>query len=298
MRAIVVAHTRPLISPYPLAAGAFIEVEKPGHASLLGSQTVITTRHEINKSAVAQILKLLTYLRLDVQVAGIEIAEMPFESIDLVEREVALPKRFHTFHDVEQPAARFRRFVPEKKGSLPFCKDKLLGANEAVVHDMNLAGFRDAAEQDIRPDPARAPRGGGERPSFLDDFADEKMFRHNEQINDRERLEVVIHQEQVWVVAGSQTLAFRLKCTVDNPRSEFAFLAFEFDLLLAGGAEEIGEGTVVGERRNVGLAAMRAVRPHLHPSFAPHPRALRAAGVRGLRFLETQFHNASVTKRS
>ena len=123
------------------------------------------------------------------------------------------------------------------------------------------------------------------------------MFRHNEQINDRKRLEVVVHQEQIWVVAGSQTFAFRLERAVHYPRSEFAFLAFEFELLIAGGAEEIRERTVVGERRNVRLAAMRAISPRLHPSFAPHPRALRAAGVRGLRFLETQFHNASVAKR-
>src|SRR5450756_1132893 len=43
---------------------------------LLGSQAIMTTRHEIDKSTIAQILKLLTNLRLDVLVAGIEIAEM------------------------------------------------------------------------------------------------------------------------------------------------------------------------------------------------------------------------------
>src|SRR5258706_14845054 len=106
---------------------------------------------------------------------------------------------------------------------------------------MNLAGLRDAAEQDIRPDPACAPRGDGERLSFLDYLADEKVLRHNEQIDDRERLEVVVHQKQIWVVAGSQSLAFRLECAVDNPRSEFAFLALEFELLVAGGAKEICE---------------------------------------------------------
>jgi len=74
----------------------------------LRSQAIITTRHEIDKSAVAQILKLLTYLGLDVLVAGIEIAKMPLECVDLVKREVALPQRLHAFHYVEQPAARFR----------------------------------------------------------------------------------------------------------------------------------------------------------------------------------------------
>src|SRR5437868_2772432 len=84
-------------------------------ASLLGSQTIISARDEINKSAITQILKLLTYLRLDVLVAGIEIAEMPLESVDLVKREVSLAERFHALDDIEQPAPRLRRFISEKK---------------------------------------------------------------------------------------------------------------------------------------------------------------------------------------
>src|SRR5258708_40230620 len=92
-----------------------------------------------DKSAVAQILELLTNLGLYVLVAGVEIAEMPLERVDLIKREVALAERLHAFHDVEQPAARLRRFVPEKERLLPFCEDQFLGANETVLHDMNLA---------------------------------------------------------------------------------------------------------------------------------------------------------------
>src|SRR5258708_24212040 len=114
---------------------------------LLRSQTIITTRHEIDKSAIAQKLKLLAYLGFDVLVAGIKIAKLPLERVDLVEREVAFAERLHAFHDVEQPATRLRRFTSEEKRLLPFRKAELLGANEAVLHDMNLAGFRDAAEQ-------------------------------------------------------------------------------------------------------------------------------------------------------
>jgi hypothetical protein len=77
MRACVVAHAGPFIGPSASAASAFVEIQKPGHAGLLGSQTITTTRYEIDKSAVAQILKLLTYLGFDVLIAGIEIAEMP-----------------------------------------------------------------------------------------------------------------------------------------------------------------------------------------------------------------------------
>jgi hypothetical protein len=90
MRACVVAHAGPFIGPSAPAASAFVEIQKPGHASLLGSQAIITTRHEINKSAVAQILKLLTYLGLDVLVAGIEFTEMPFEEA----QQIAVMKAF------------------------------------------------------------------------------------------------------------------------------------------------------------------------------------------------------------
>jgi len=113
-----------------------VEVEKPGHASLLGSQTIIPTRDEINKSAIAQILELLAYLGFDVLVAGIEVAEMPFESVDFVEREVALPERLHAVHDIEQPATRVWRFVSQEQRLLPFGEHQFLGANGSVLHDM------------------------------------------------------------------------------------------------------------------------------------------------------------------
>jgi hypothetical protein len=34
MRAVVVAHAGPFVGPYPLAAGASVDVEKPGHGGL------------------------------------------------------------------------------------------------------------------------------------------------------------------------------------------------------------------------------------------------------------------------
>jgi len=97
--------------------------------------------------------------------------------------------------------------------------------------------------------------------AFLDDLADEKVFRHNEQIDDRERLEIVVQEKQIWIVARSQTLAFRLECAVDNPRSEFAFLTFKLELFIAGGAEEIRQRAIVREGGNLCVAAVRAISP-------------------------------------
>lgn len=67
-------------------------VEKPSHADLLGSQTVISSRNEIDKSPITQKLKLLTYFGPNVLVARIEVAQMLFESVDVFKREVALPE--------------------------------------------------------------------------------------------------------------------------------------------------------------------------------------------------------------
>ena len=44
--------------------------------AVLRSRTVIAARNEINKSLIAQILKLLTYRRLDVLVTGIGADEI------------------------------------------------------------------------------------------------------------------------------------------------------------------------------------------------------------------------------
>jgi hypothetical protein len=94
-------------------------------------------------------LQLLTYLGFDVLVAGIEIAEMPLEGIDLVKREVAFPERLHAFHHVEQPAAGLRRLISEEKRLLPFGKDRFFGANDAALNDVNFAGVGNAIEQDF-----------------------------------------------------------------------------------------------------------------------------------------------------
>jgi len=173
---------------------------------------------------------------------------------------------------------------------LPFGKDGFFRPNDPALHDMNLARLRDAAEQDVRADPARAARRGGEGLSFLDDLADKKVLGHNEQVNDRERLEIVIHEKQVWIIARSQPLTFRLECPVDNPCSEFAFLALEFEFFIAGDAEEIGERAVVRERRNLRVAAVGAIGPGAYPGFGPCASILRAAGIGGLGFFEAEFH--------
>src|SRR5438876_11234560 len=102
MRALVVAHAGPLIGPSAPATIALVEIEKPGHREIpLGSQAILAARDEFNKSAITQVLKLLTYLGFDVLIAGIKVAKIPFESIDLLKGKITLAERLHTFHDVK-----------------------------------------------------------------------------------------------------------------------------------------------------------------------------------------------------
>lgn len=202
-------------------------------------QTIIPARNEFNKPAVTQILKLLPHLRPDVLVAGIEITEVPFESIDLVKGEVSLAKRLHALHHIQQPAARFRGFVSEEKCLLPIGEDEFFRANNAVLDDMYLAGVWNSTKQDVGADPAGPSRSGCQRLSLLDDLPDKEVLRHDEQVHDRKRFEVVVHQEQIRIVADGKAFAFGLERSIDDSRSEPAFLALEFEFLFAGWAKEI-----------------------------------------------------------
>src|ERR1700761_2431124 len=181
------AGTRPAMTKSESFSSSWKEPENARRflSQALRSQTIITSRDEINKSTIAQILELLTYLGFDVLIAGVEIAEMLLERINLFKREVALPKGLNAFHDIEQPAPRFRRFISEEKCFLPFRKDNFLRANDPVLYNMNFTGIRNAADHNIRADPARASRGSSQRFSFLNDLSNKKVLWHDEQVNDR-----------------------------------------------------------------------------------------------------------------
>lgn len=77
----------------------------------------MAARNELNIAPITQILKLLTYLRPDVLVAGIEIAKMALERIDFFQGEITLAERLDALHHVKQPTARFERLASEGKAS-------------------------------------------------------------------------------------------------------------------------------------------------------------------------------------
>ena len=50
-------------------------------------QAIVASTEKFNEASIAQILKLLTYLRSDVLIARVERAEMAFETVYLIKRE-------------------------------------------------------------------------------------------------------------------------------------------------------------------------------------------------------------------
>ena len=50
------------------------------------------------------------------------------------------------------------------------------------------------------------------------------MLWHDEQVHDRQRLQVVIHQQKIGIVAGGQTLAFGFELSIQNLRAKSALL--------------------------------------------------------------------------
>jgi hypothetical protein len=74
---------------------------------------------------------------------------------------------------------------------LPFRKNQLLVANDAVLDDVDFSRLRNLPEQDIGPDPARAPGGRSQRLPLLNDITDEEVLRDDQQIDDRKRLQIV-----------------------------------------------------------------------------------------------------------
>lgn len=125
---------------------------------------------------------------------------------------------------------------------------------------------------------------------MFDDLAHKKVLRNDEEIHDGKGFEVVIHQEQVGIVACRKALAFHLVRAISNLHAESALLAFQFEFLFACRAEEIGKRAVVWKARHLRGAAVRAIGPRAHPGFGPCAGILRTAGVDRPGFVKAEFH--------
>ncbi|MDB5486276.1 MAG: hypothetical protein JWR29_2180 [Tardiphaga sp.] len=128
-----------------MAAFAYVVVEKPSHSRILAT-SITSTTEELNIPSIAQILKLLSYLRPNILVARMQFSQMPIEIINLFERKFALSQSLDAFHDVEQPSASRLCFFAKKQSILPVSQDVVLRPNDAMFDDMKLAGIWDSLQ--------------------------------------------------------------------------------------------------------------------------------------------------------
>lgn len=114
------------------------------------------------------------------------------------------------------------------------------------------------------------------------------MLGHEEQVSDSEPRQVVVHQDQAWIVAGRQTLAHRAERPIDDPGPEPPLLAFQFEFFGADAAEEIRDLAVARELKDVGRAAVGTEKVRADPLLGPDAGVLRRADERRRGLLEAQ----------
>jgi hypothetical protein len=98
----------------------------------------------------------------------------------------------------------------------------------------------------------------------------------------------VAEQEQVRICVGTQARDFCAVSAVSHFRTENASRAFEFELLVAGAAEEVGDRQIVGEPVQPVVSTFCAESLLFDPAFRQNARGLRLALIGYLRFSEPQ----------
>jgi hypothetical protein len=116
---------------------------------VLGTQSVVALRDEIEIAAISQELKLLAYFWLHVLVPGIEATKPMLERINIVELKFSFTDRLHASHYLKQPTSCFMSLISQKTGPLPLGKHGIFRLKLACPDNEDFARFRYLVEQDI-----------------------------------------------------------------------------------------------------------------------------------------------------
>lgn len=160
-------------------------------SSCFCKKPIASSAKEVDKSAIAQDLKLLPYLLPDVLVHRIQATKMRLKGIDFVQCKFGFANALDAPEDVEQPSPRRVALAPQKQCLLPAIEYDLPIEHGAVADDEDLAGLGNQREHDVAADPARAARGVGKWFPPLDHLLDEELFWDDEQVSDARILGVV-----------------------------------------------------------------------------------------------------------
>lgn len=143
---------------------------------------VASARGEGEIARIPQELELLADFRADVVVVGMKPGEVALKSVHLLQREFGLPQTLHAGHDINEPAALFKVAPRQKRGVMVLLADFLRGPHLAVADIVDAPAGGYGLGQDVASNPARAPRRGFQRWTFLDDFRGEVMRGRHEQV--------------------------------------------------------------------------------------------------------------------
>jgi hypothetical protein len=113
------------------------------------------------------------------------------------------------------------------------------------------------------------------RLALLDGLADEEMFGHDEQIHDRERFEIVVHQQQVGIVACGQTLALVLNSPSRTLAPNLPFWLFSSNSSLHAVQKKSASLLLLGKEETLAL-----------PQCGQYAQALTQASVHARAFCE------------
>jgi len=126
----------------------------------LRPQPIISARDKVEISPIAEHLKLLANLLLDVSVFRIKPAQSGFESVDIVELEFIFADALNALHDLNQPPPCLHSFLAEEQGFLPLVENGFLWLRRPISDEEDFSGFGDLIQQNIAADPSR-PAGSG-----------------------------------------------------------------------------------------------------------------------------------------
>jgi hypothetical protein len=81
---------------------------------------------------------------------------LAFKRVNVTEGEFTRADCFNAFHDFDEPASVFRRFLTKEERPLPTSKDSFFWLRLAVSNERYFSRIGNLLEQDIAADPARA----------------------------------------------------------------------------------------------------------------------------------------------
>jgi hypothetical protein len=118
----------------------------------------------------------------------------------------------------------------------------------------------------------RAVAASGFRSSMIS--LTKKVLWDDKEIDDFATPQIIVQQEEIWIVCRRKTFAHGAKCAIKNLCTKFILLAFELVFFLTRRAKEVSNGTVGWKGADTFASAVRAISASADPTLGPRTRTL------------------------